>query len=302
MKKIFLVAMILLAFLTYSQFDSLDNTDIIVSNSVHKSAESTKTPSLSSSQNMEIHVIDVGQGDAILIEYDDTAMLIDAGDAKYGSTVTDYLQNEGIDDLDYVIGTHPHVDHIGGFKTILTTYPIDMYIDNGESYSSKTYSTVMSMVNSQNINYDIANEGDIYTLSPDISVQVLSSGDTDDTNEASVVLKATYNDVDILLMGDAGKDTELELLSENPTTLQNIEIIKIGHHGSYSASSESFLEYTDPETAIISVGKNNNYGHPHDITLNTLQNLGILTYRTDQNGTITISTNGSTYNIITKNQ
>lgn len=294
--------MILLAFLTYFQFDSLDNTDIIVSNSVHESVESTETPSLSSSsQNMEIHIIDVGQGDAILIEYDDTAMLIDAGDAKYGSTVTDYLQNEEIDDLDYVIGTHPHADHIGGFKTVLTTYPIDMYIDNGESYSSKTYSTIMSMINSQNIAYNIANEGDSYTLSPGIAVQVLSSGDSDDTNEASVVLKATYNDVDVLLMGDAGKDTESELLSENPTVLQDIEVIKIGHHGSYSASSESFLRYTDPEIAVISVGESNDYGHPHDVTLNTLQNLGILAYRTDQSGTVIIQTDGSTYEIVTEN-
>lgn len=295
--------MILLAFITYSQYDSLDNTDIVVSNSIPtETAGSTDTSALSSSsQYMEIHVIDVGQGDAILIEYDDTAMLVDAGDAKYGSTVTDYLQDEGIDDLDYVIATHPHADHIAGLKTVLSSYPVGMYIDNGDSYSSKTYSTIMSMVNFQNIAYDVADEGNIFTLSPGVTVQVLSSGDSDDVNEASVVLKATYKDVDVLLMGDAGKDTEAIMLSNIPTSLQDIEVIKIGHHGSYSASSKTFLEYTDPEIAIISVGKGNDYGHPHDVTLNTLQNLGILTYRTDQDGTVIIQTDGSSYNIVTEN-
>jgi competence protein ComEC len=102
-------------------------------------------------------------------------------------------------------------------------------------------------------------------------------------------------------MGDAGIETESEILSNNPASLQDIEVIKIGHHGSYSASSKSFLEYADPEIAIISVGENNNYEHPHAVTLKTLRNLGILTYRTDQDGTVIIQTDGSSYNIITEN-
>jgi beta-lactamase superfamily II metal-dependent hydrolase len=190
MKKILLTAIILLAFFTYSQVDSLDNTDIIINDFIPvdstKATESTETPSLSSSsQLMEIHIIDVGQGDAILIEYEDTAMLIDAGDIKYGKTITNYLQNEGIEDLDYVIATHPHADHIGGLKTVLSSYPIGEYIDNGASYSSKTYSTVMSIVDSQNTPYNIANEGNSYTISPDINIQVLASATIPSTSEST---------------------------------------------------------------------------------------------------------------------
>lgn len=260
----------------------------------------------SSTPCMEIHVIDVGQGDSILFRYNDTSILIDGGTANAGPTVIEYLKNEGISSLDYVIATHPHEDHIGGLLYIIDSFSVGMYVDNNVVHNTASYRNVMTLVDLKNIPVRAVERGDSFPISPNVSISVLSpSVYTGDLNEDSVILKASYDDIDVLMMGDAGIDAESTLMvyehlaSSSSMSLKDIEVLKVGHHGSRTASGTSFISYVDPDVAIISVGKNNQYGHPHSITMDTLTSFGINIYRTDQDGSVIVRTDGIGYEITT---
>jgi len=238
---------------------------------------------------LSVHFIDVGQGDAILIDLGETEILIDGGGKSPG--VTAYL-NDCVDDrvLEVMIATHPHADHIGGLIDVLAEFEVKEVWHNGDTRSTQTYSQFMSAVNSEGAQVYEARRGDTIE-SDELVFNVLHPVNLDDTvNNNSIVLSLSYGEVDFLFMGDAEKEAEANMLESG--VVPNAEILKVGHHGSRTASSRQFLQVAKPEQAIYMAGEGNSYGHPHQETLIALNEVHTVIYGTDVNGTIVITTDG----------
>jgi beta-lactamase superfamily II metal-dependent hydrolase len=259
-------------------------------------AQNTYTPS---GQNLTIHFLDVDQGDSILIEYDNKALLIDAAENNQGEVVTDYLQDQEISTLDYVVATHPHSDHIGGMDDVLNNFQVEHFVDSGYAHTSKTYENMLTTIDQKNIPFEVVQAGQKINFDSDVEIEVLNPGTTysDELNENSVVLKVTYGETSFLLMGDAGLESE-ENIMEAGYDLDS-DILKVGHHASASGSGATFISAVSPEISIIEVGAGNSYGHPHDEILDRLQKASKV-YRTDLDGTIIVTTDGSTYTVMTE--
>lgn len=242
---------------------------------------------------LSIYFIDVEQGDSILIDYGEYEILIDGGGKSPG--VVNYLKPLVDGSLEVMVATHPHADHIGGLIDVLAQYQVNEIWHNGDTATSKTYSEFMAAVDSEGASVSIARLGN-QILWADIILDVLNPPDKlwSDTNNNSIVLRLSYGDIAFLFTGDAEKEAELSIL-ESISSCQ-AEILKIGHHGSNTASSPVFIDAVMPEVAIYMAGANNRYGHPHIETINTLSARGIETYGTDTNGTIQITTDGKMYN------
>jgi beta-lactamase superfamily II metal-dependent hydrolase len=250
------------------------------------------------SENLTAHFIDVGQGDSILLQFDGKNVLIDGGIQEMGPRVETYLRNHGVSSLDLLVATHPHEDHIGGLITILKDFSIKQVLDSGQPDSSQVYETFLTLIDQKNILYKVAQRGQKINLDTNLKIDVLSPPPTlfsNDLNQNSIVLKVTYNKVSFLLMGDAGFEAENSIKAAGYDLKS--DILKVGHHGSSSASGTSFLAKVKPAISIIEVGTGNDYGHPTQKTLNALQNIGSEIYRTDTNGNIVITTDGTSYSI-----
>lgn len=257
--------------------------------------------SSASSGNLTTHFLDVGQGDSILLQFNGKNVLIDGGTQEMGPRVETYLRNYGVASLDLLVATHPHEDHIGGLVTILTDIPVKQVLDSGQPHSSQVYETFLTLIDQKNIPYNVAQSGQKITLDKDLMIDVLSPPSTpfsDDLNQNSIVLRVTYGKVSFLLMGDAGKEAESSLISTSYDLKS--DILKVGHHGSSSATSTAFLSDVKPSISIIEVGAGNDYGHPTQQTLSALQGVGSTIYRTDTNGNIIITTDGLTYSTTTQ--
>lgn len=256
-------------------------------------------PTLTDQANIiEVHFIDVGQGDSILIETKDGNMLIDAGENNQGVTVLSYLEDQKIEKLDFLIGTHPHSDHIGGLDTVIKSLPVDKVIMPDVIHTTKTFEDVLDALEEKNLKITKAVVGDQYNLGP-ASFQIVSpnSSSYDELNNYSVGIKLSYGDNSFLFTGDAEKLSEDEML-KNGIDL-SCDVLKLGHHGSAYSSSSDFLDAVNPAYAIISVGADNQYGHPHEETLQAMKDRNIKVYRTDQQGTIVFTSDGKTISVKT---
>ena len=260
-----------------------------------KSGSGGTTPSLTS--NLQVHFIDVGQGDSILIDYGTTEVLIDGGEKSPG--VTDYLKKYVDGNLEVMVATHPHSDHIGGLIDVLDKYNVDAIWTNGEAATTQTYTDFMNSSLAEGAKVSVARRGDVITAGA-LTFHVLNPPSPlfDDTNNNSIVLQLDYGNVDFLFTGDAGIDAENSMISAG--VLSDIDILKVGHHGSSSASSPAFLAITHPKVAIYMAGVGNPYGHPHQETITALDGIDAKIYGTDKYGTIVIDTDGVTYNITTE--
>lgn len=252
-----------------------------------------------SGQNLTVHFLDVDQGDSILLEINGKSMLIDSGESDQGKVVTAYLQDQGISTLDYVVATHPHSDHIGGMNEILNNFQVEHFVDSGYPHTSKTYEDMLTTIDQKNIPFQVAQAGQKIDFDPAVDIEVLNPAKTysEDLNENSVVLKVTYGTTSFLLMGDAGLETEERIIKAGYNV--DSDILKVGHHASKSGSGTSFISAVSPEVSVIEVGAGNDYGHPHTETLERLQKASKV-YRTDLDGTITVTTDGSTYTVTTE--
>ena len=247
---------------------------------------------------LEVTFIDVGQADSILLENEGQYMLVDAGNNEDGPKLVTYLKGLGITDFSYVVGTHPHEDHIGGLDDIINNFNIKTFYMPDVVTTTKTFEEVLDALESKNIALSIPNKNDTFNLG-DATVKVLYVGteEESDLNDTSIVLKVTYQNVSFLLTGDASTKVEDSLDRKDLEST----VLKVGHHGSSTATNEEFLNLVNPKYAVISVGKNNQYEHPHTTVLNTLASHNITTYRTDEDGTIQMITDGVNIEINTMN-
>lgn len=249
---------------------------------------------------VEVHFIDVGQGDSILIEADDSAMLIDAGENNKGSVVVDYLKSQEIKELYYVIGTHPHSDHIGGLDAVLNTFPVKKVIMPDITNNTQTFEDVLDAVAKNNLSITKPVMGTSYSLGPaTFTILAPNSSSYEDLNDYSIVIKLTFGDTSFLFAGDAGIASEKEMLAKHLDL--SADVLKIAHHGSSTSSSDSFLDAVNPTYGVISVGKNNEYGHPHSEILRALKDRDIKLYRTDVQGTIVFTSDGKNISVNTDN-
>ncbi len=246
---------------------------------------------------LEVHYIDVGQGDSTLIKYEDYAILIDAGNNEYGPVVVDYLKDQGIDDIDIMVATHNHADHIGGLDDVLKAVDVKTIIKSGGEADTRTFEDFISCCIDESTNYGceiIDDENMTFDIDENIKFEIIEMGDGySNENDNSVVSVLSYNDIDFLFTGDLESDVEKANISLFP---MDIEVYQVGHHGSNTASSVEMLNKTTPELAIISAGIDNKYGHPHAETLSKFKTLGIETYCT-KCGSLMVSTDGETYSI-----
>lgn len=251
-------------------------------------AETSKTENPET--ELTVHFLDVGQGDAILISCDGAYMLIDAGDNDKGTLVQNYLNKQGVEHLDYIIGTHPDADHIGGMDVILYKFDCGTVMMPEVTNDTATYRDVINTMKEKGYQNTAPAVGDSYSLG---SAQFTILGPTDtyeDTNNNSIVLLLTHGDNKFLFVGDAEEKAEEDILAEGVSV--KADVLKVGHHGSRTASSEAFLQAVEPTYAVISCGQDNSYGHPHAETLNTLRSMGVKVFRTDEQGTVTATSNG----------
>lgn len=247
-----------------------------------------------SSQEIRVHFIDVGQADSLYIQIPEHIdILVDAGNVQDGPTVVNYLKEQGVADLDLLIATHPHEDHIGGIPDVLKAFPVKEIIDSGKTSSSKTYKNYAAQAQAEGCRW----EQDAYQSFTwgGTSLQILTSDDRwQEVNDYSVVLRLDCGEIEFLLAGDAEKEAEGLLPGDI-----SADILKVGHHGGATSSSPAFLGRVKPIVAIISVGSPNTYGHPAPDTLKRLQIIGPQIYRTDLSGNIVVSTNGFEYSVKT---
>lgn len=258
--------------------------------------DTSDVPVSQSGNDMLVHFINVGQGDAILIQSPNgKSMLIDGGVKGEGQNIVSYLREQGVEQLDYVVATHPDADHIGGLIGVLNSISIKHFLDSGKVHTSQTYEEMISLVAEKNIPYIVPKTGDEVKLDGALDITVLNADEgAADNNEASIVLKVVYNNVSFLLTGDAGIDVEKKMMAS-----QNVSatVLKAGHHGSNTSSSPAFIEAVNPEAAILSYGQDNKYGHPHFEVVESLQQAGSKIYGTAESGHIVIATDGQTYSI-----
>ncbi|MBP3707867.1 MAG: MBL fold metallo-hydrolase [Clostridia bacterium] len=232
--------------------------------------------------SLRLYCLDVGQGDSILIVNQGKTMLIDASINEMGSTVVKYLKDLGITKIDYLVGTHPHEDHIGGFDNVIREFDIGTIYMPKKASNTKTFEEVLDAIKAKNLKVTAPTIGTKFSIG-DANCEVMAiQNDAEDTNETSIVIQMECNNTKYLFTGDANYNVE------NSRAWEEVDVLKVGHHGSRTSTTKKFLDQVKPKIALISVGKDNSYGHPTEDTLKRLNNIGSKIYRTDENGTILI--------------
>ncbi|MEC1180831.1 MBL fold metallo-hydrolase [Metasolibacillus meyeri] len=246
-----------------------------------------------SGNEMSVHFIDVGQGDSIFIQSPNgKTMLIDGGVKGAGKKVVDYLREQGVKKLDYVVATHPDADHIGGLIAVLNSISIGHFIDSGKVHTSQTFEEMLTLVMDKNIAYNVPEKGDRIDFDKELTTEVIYADENaSDNNDASIVLKITYGEVSFLLTGDAGVSIEKQLLQENIQAT----VLKAGHHGSNTSSSLAFMQAVRPKAVVLSYGQDNKYGHPHAEVIDNALAVESEIYGTAEAGTIVFTTDGVSY-------
>ena len=232
---------------------------------------------------LRVYFFDVGQADSILIVNNGESMLIDAGNNDDGDLVVSDIQKIGIDKLTYVVGTHPHEDHIGGLDDVINNIDVGTIFMPRTSTTTKTYESVIDAIANKKKKITVPKVGDTFNVG-NAKCEIMSIEDNPkDMNACSIVIRMEYNGTSYLFTGDAEKENEAA------RTWPQTDILKAGHHGSSTSSSQKFLDQIQPSLIVISCGKNNDYGHPHKETMDRYNKLGATIYRTDESGDILIT-------------
>ena len=241
-------------------------------------------------EKMKVHYIDVGQGDSIFIELpNEKNILIDAGEIEAGEKVVNYLKKLNIEKIDYLFATHPHSDHIGGLVKVINSFKIGSIYMPKVNSNSTIYLDLLKTIDEKGKKIRVATSNHNVIKTDDLMLTILSPNkDYEALNNYSIVLKLTYKNISFLFTGDIEYDAETNIVGDIKS-----DVLKVGHHGSNSSTSLNFLKRVNPKIAVISVGKNNDYGHPKEKIINRLKENNIKIYRTDLNGDIIITTDGS---------
>ncbi|KNZ40607.1 MBL fold metallo-hydrolase [Acetobacterium bakii] len=246
---------------------------------------------------MKVHFIDVGQGDAILIQQGESTMLIDAGDNQYGETVVNYLKDQGVQTLDYVIGTHPHADHIGGLDVVINNFEVKKIIMPKVGHTTKTYEDLLLAIKNKGLKITTPVVGETNDLGDSQFTIIGPNAESyNSLNDYSVAIKLAYGNTSFVFTGDAEENAEKEMLALGIDL--KADVLKIPHHGSSSSLSDAFLKAVAPKIGVIQLGADNDYGHPHEETMAKLA--GVELYRTDNNGTVVIESDGTNLSVKTQ--
>lgn len=234
-----------------------------------------------------VHFINTGNSDAILIVQDDKSVLIDAGDNDDESLMVNYLNNLEIKKIDYLVSTHPDADHCGGLDAVINNFEIGTFFVGNGSSDSQTYADVITTSANKGVNPSVPLEEAKIELTSNSYIQFFNTAGGNDSNEGSLVTLFVNGEDKFLLTGDAGTETENKILSK----MQDVDVLKIGHHGSKNSTTQSFLDKVNPEYAVILTGKNS-YGHPHSEVLSKLESANIEIHRSDECGDIIFKSTG----------
>ena len=245
---------------------------------------------------LQVHYIDVGQADSILVHCKDENALIDAGKSDSKKVIIPYFDKLGITKFKYVIGTHAHEDHIGSMASVIDKYQIGTFYMPSVVTTTKTFENVLDSLAKKNYHFDTPKIDEDFTVCG-AKLKVLYVGtDEKDLNGTSIVFRMDYGNTSFLFTGDATSEVESSIYKKNVRA----DVLKVAHHGSPYSSTLRFLKEVAPKYAIISVGAQNSYNHPSDIILNRLKVLGAKTYRTDESGTIIVKSDGNAIKIETE--
>lgn len=284
---------ILLLISLFSMFIGGCSSKRVVTTSSSNTTNEVTVKATSVNGELKIHYINVGQADSILIQQGQENMLIDAGNNADADMVTKYLKSQGVEKLNYVIGTHPHEDHIGGMDKVINTFNIGTIYMPKATSNTKTFKDVLTAIKAKNLKITTPVPGSSFNLGQAKCDILAPNGiNYNDVNNYSVVVKITFGERKFLFEGDAEDVSEKEILAKGYDV--SADVIKLGHHGSRTSSIPEYLAKVHPQMAVISCGTDNDYGHPHIQTMDKLKKNKIKVYRTDEDGTIVMTSDGKT--------
>lgn len=246
--------------------------------------------------DLKVYFFDVGQADSILITNNGHNMLIDAGNNEDGPKLVKYIKEDlGITEFDYLIGTHPHEDHIGGLDDIINNFDIKKIYLPDITTTTKTFEDVLDAISSKELTITIPKIGETFKLGEADFTVLYTGTNSSDLNSTSIIIKMIFGNYSYLFTGDTTSEIEKLIFKENI----DVDVLKVAHHGSKTSSSLEFLQKVTPSYAIISVGKNNSYNHPSTTTINRLKKYTNNIYLTSELGTILLTSDGQKINIST---
>lgn len=293
LRNIFFLVIIVVGVITSYILDFSDNTDLANKEQESQVTQINNTDIVNTQveSKLQIHYIDVGQADAILIKQGEHSMLIDAGKNDTEDYVVNYLKQQGITKFNYIVGTHVHEDHIGGMDKVIENFGMNSILFPKQTSTTRTFENFVKAVQEKNMKLYAPSVGEKFELG-DATFEVFApnSSEYEEANDYSIVIKLTYKNKSFLFMGDAEETSEQEILRSNLDV--KCDVLKLGHHGSYTSTSAEFLDKVNPVAVVISCGKDNSYKYPSKDTMNRLKGRNIKTYRTDENGTIILNCDG----------
>lgn len=251
--------------------------------------------------NLEISYLNVGQGDSAYIKVNDFDILIDAGPRSDADALLQQLEEKSIDDFEMIIATHPHEDHIGGMAKVFEKYDVESFYMPKVTHTTKTFENMVNAINKEGIKIKQIKEGMSFDLGEGAKIDVYSPiyESYEEFNDYSPIMKLTFGQNEFMFTGDAEAHAEQDVVAKYPTNL-NADVLKFGHHGSSTSSTEEFVKAVSPKYGIISCGVDNTYGHPHRETLEKISKYNIETYRTDKQGQINVTSDGMNIKIKTE--
>ena len=246
------------------------------------------------SAELKVHFIDVGQGDAILVQCDGAVMLVDAGPAESGRIVNDYIRNTvGLSRLDYVVATHEHDDHLWGMPDALSGLEAECILSSPAIPMTYWFETILPRLNQESLNLLRPQPLDTFDLGSATVTFLNTLTASENPNELCLVLRIDYRQTSVLLTADIEGEAEMNLVSSGLPL--KADVLKVAHHGGNTSTCEAFLKAVDPQYAVISVGKGNKHGHPHPESLSNLEKRNVTIFRTDLFGTVIGTSDGESW-------